>query len=255
MDNIILLTGGFDPIHSGHIAAINEAKKLGRVIIGLNSDEWLTRKKGRPFMNFNERKCIIEQFKSVSEVIDFNDDDNSACAAIEKVKTLFPNNKIIFVNGGDRTKTNIPELEKFKDDPQIEFLFEVGGENKKNSSSWILSEWKAPKTQRPWGYYRVLHTDGHHTKVKELTVAPGESLSMQKHFKRNELWLVSEGKAQLSSRLDGGYATPTRILNKHDYVKISQNEWHKLSNPYNEPCKIVEIQYGEICEESDIERL
>ena len=135
----------------------------------------------------------------------------------------------------------------------ITFAFGIGGENKANSSSWILEEWKAPKTERPWGYYRVLHeVDG--TKVKELTINPGCSLSMQKHYQRAEYWLVSAGSCVVNASLDNGYALPPKTLNAHDSYSVPVAEWHQLTNPTTEPCKIVEIQYGEACIEEDIER-
>lgn len=252
-DDIVIVTGGFDPIHSGHIDYINSAKEFGRVIIGLNSDDWLKRKKGVSFMPYDERYAITSNLKGVLCVIDFDDSDNSACDAIQKVKKIFPNTNIIFANGGDRTEQNIPEMERYKDDPFVSFVFGIGGENKKNSSSWILQEWKLPKTERPWGYYRVLH-ETPNVKVKELTVNPHQNLSMQKHLKRSEHWLVAEGKIDVRSRLDDGQNTPTFILTKHDSHDIRQKEWHQLINPYDEPCRIIEIQYGEQCIEEDIER-
>jgi cytidyltransferase-like protein len=252
-DDIVIVTGGFDPIHSGHIDYINSAKEYGRVVVGLNSDDWLKRKKGVSFMSYDERYAITSNLKGVLCVIDFDDSDNSACDAIQKVKKIFPNTNIIFANGGDRTEQNIPEMKRYKDDPFVSFVFGVGGENKKNSSSWILQEWKAPKTQRPWGYYRVLH-EVPGVKVKELTINPHQKLSMQKHSERSEHWLVSEGKVDVQGRLDDGQTTPTFILIKHDSHNIEQKEWHQLMNPYDEPCRIIEIQYGEQCVEEDIER-
>jgi mannose-6-phosphate isomerase-like protein (cupin superfamily) len=138
-------------------------------------------------------------------------------------------------------------------DDNLKFVFGVGGFNKANSSSWILEEWKAPKTERQWGYYRILH-DVPGMKVKELTVNPGKSLSMQKHFKRSEYWIVSEGQADVNRQLDGGYHLPAVMLKKHDTLDILVEEWHQLTNPYDHPVRIVEIQYGEDCIEEDIER-
>lgn len=142
MKNVVLVTGGFDPIHSGHIAYFKAAKQLGDIlVVGLNSDEWLARKKGQAFMPWNERAAIVENLSMVDHVIDFSDDDNSATAAILKTKLMFPGDQIIFANGGDRTAKNIPEMEV----KGVIFKFGVGGEDKANSSSWILQEWKAPK--------------------------------------------------------------------------------------------------------------
>jgi mannose-6-phosphate isomerase-like protein (cupin superfamily) len=91
-------------------------------------------------------------------------------------------------------------------------------------------------------------------KVKELTVESGESLSMQKHSKRNEYWIVSSGSCIVKSMLLNGYALPARILEVHEDYHIETDQWHQLTNPFAQPCKIVEIQYGENCVEEDIER-
>jgi cytidyltransferase-like protein len=252
MKKIVLITGGFDPLHSGHIAYFKAAKELGDIlVVGVNSDEWLTRKKGSPFMPFKERAEIVRNIIGVDFVINFNDDDNSAKHALWMVRQSYPNDKIIFANGGDRTHLDIPEM-NFEDD-NVQFAFGVGGFNKANSSSWILQEWKAPKTDRPWGYYRVLHeTAG--MKVKELTVNPGCSLSMQRHTHRAEYWIVSEGTASVNSQLNSGYMLSGKVLEKHQEYRVPVGEWHQLTNPWDVPVKIVEIQYGDRCIEEDIER-
>lgn len=251
MTKIVLTTGGFDPLHSGHIEYFKAAKALGdKLIVGLNSDAWLVRKKGQAFMPSNERVSIIQNLNMVDGVILFNDDDNTAIEAINNVKLLYPNAEIIFANGGDRTPDNVPEM--IFDD--VKFVFGIGGENKMNSSSWILQEWKAPKTSRPWGYYRVLH-EVPGMKVKELTIEPDGALSMQRHLNRSELWMISEGSCIVHSRMPNGYALPSKQLDQHDEYKVPANEWHQLVNPFDTPCKIVEVQYGDTCTEEDIERL
>lgn len=252
MKKIVLITGGFDPLHSGHIAYFKAAKALGDIlVVGVNSDAWLTRKKGAPFMPYMERASIVRNIVGVDFVIDFNDDDGSARHAIKMVRQSYPQDKIIFANGGDRTNTNSPEMDVVDDN--IEFAFGIGGFNKANSSSWILQEWKAPKTERQWGYYRVLH-EVPGMKVKELTVNPGQSLSMQRHQFRSEYWIVSEGIAVVNSHMAGGYYLPAKTLNKHDEYKVPVADWHQLTNPFDVPVKVVEIQYGEKCVEEDIER-
>jgi mannose-6-phosphate isomerase-like protein (cupin superfamily) len=136
----------------------------------------------------------------------------------------------------------------------IEFVFGVGGENKMNSSSWILQEWKAPKTERQWGYYRVLHENNKEVKLKELTVLPSERLSMQRHKDRAEHWFVAEGIATVYTV---NQSTDVELLGefkKFDHVHINKTQWHQLCNETDQPLKIVEIQYGERCEEEDIER-
>ena len=249
---IVLITGGFDPLHSGHIAYFKAAKTLGdMLIVGLNSDDWLVRKKGAAFMPWNERLCIINNLSMVDEVYTFDDDDGSAKHFIQQARAHYPDAELIFANGGDRTKDNIPEMDVI--DSNLSFVFGVGGEDKKNSSSWILQEWKAPKTERQWGYYRVLH-EVPGMKVKELTVNPGCSLSMQRHNLRAEYWIVSEGQAAVNRATPLDFELAPAVLDKHDQLHVAVQEWHQLTNPYEHPLKIVEIQYGEQCIEEDIER-
>jgi cytidyltransferase-like protein len=247
---IVIATGGFDPIHSGHIAYLKSAKQLGDIlIVGLNSDAWLERKKGAAFMPWNERYAVVSKIKYVDQTTYWNDSDGSAIQLLEQLKTQYPNDEIIFANGGDRTQDNIPEMSV----AGVEFVFGVGGENKANSSSWILQEWKAPKTERPWGYYRVLH-DVPGTKVKELTINPGQSLSLQRHKHRAEYWHVSEGQCIAEQQMENGYHMPAQQLSEHMNIHIPKDGWHRLHNPFSAPCRIVEIQYGKHCTEDDIER-
>lgn len=247
---IVVISGGFDPVHTGHIDYFHAARKLGdMLVVGINSDAWLERKKGRAFMPMTERFSIINAMKPVDHTVEFDDSDGSACALLEHIKRVHPDDEIIFANGGDRTKENIPEMSV----TGVTFAFGVGGEYKRNSSSWILEEWKAPKTERVWGYYRVLH-EVPGMKVKELTVEPGQSLSMQRHSHRAEYWMVSEGECVVNSQMDSGYRLAPRRLSRHQEFKILVGEWHQLTNPFDQPCKIVEIQYGGRCVEDDIER-
>ena len=251
INKVVLVTGGFNPLHSGHIEYFKAAKALGKIlVVGVNSDAWVARKKGRAFMPSTERIAIIENLKMVDHCILFNDNDNTAIEAINNVKLMYPNSQIIFANGGDRTANNIPEM--IVND--IVFKFGIGGGNKLNSSSWILDEWKAPKTEREWGYYRVLH-DVPGLKVKELTINPGKRLSMQKHYNRAELWFIADGEATVS---EYSIVYPTALQNphlpKHSTHRIPEEQWHQLANPYDRPVRIIEIQYGDICVEDDIER-
>jgi len=213
------------------------------LIVGINSDAWLERKKGRAFMPWQERAAIVANMKSVARVEHFNDFDGSARDLLAIIKRQFPYATIIFANGGDRTPDNIPEM----DVAGVEFVFGVGGDNKANSSSWILQEWKEPKTERPWGYYRILY-ELPGTKVKELVVNPGASLSMQRHKFRSEYWKVTQGMCRV--------VNPNGVTNLgvHGSYFVARQEWHQLTNPFPDPCKIVEIQYGYECTEDDIER-
>jgi len=247
---IVVVSGGYDPCHAGHIRLFNSAKTYGDyLIVGLNSDAWLERKKGRAFMPFRERAAIVRNLKAVDEIMAFDDSDGTANHLLEKVLEIYgKDHDIIFANGGDRIPDNVPENVK-----GVHYIYGVGGETKENSSSWILENWKSPKTERPWGYYRVLH-EVPGMKVKELTVMPHQELSMQRHHKRAEYWIVSEGMCDVDAIMDSGYKLPSKMLYKHDAYRVPVADWHQLKNPYDDPCRIVEIQYGEECNEDDIER-
>jgi len=138
--NVIIVSGGFDPVHKGHIRMFREAANLGhQVIIGLNSDEWLTRKKGKPFMKWNERAEILESCKFVTQVLSMDDSDDTASDIIKQVANLYKNQdmNIYFANGGDRKKGNVPELDVCKD-LGVVMLWGIGG-GKIQSSSWLIN--------------------------------------------------------------------------------------------------------------------
>jgi D-beta-D-heptose 7-phosphate kinase/D-beta-D-heptose 1-phosphate adenosyltransferase len=255
MKKIVLTTGGFDPLHSGHIDYIKHAKKLGDyLIVGLNSDDWLTRKKGRPFMPFVEREYVLKALYDVDEVISFDDTDDTAIQAIEKVVAMHPYHKIIFANGGDRKEGNVPEETYYYDDGNVVFEYGVGGNDKKNSSSWILDEWKTQKTERQWGYWRVLDDKPEKGyKVKELVIYPGKSLSDQRHFKRDEQWIILEGVVRMETEYQGRFDIAHLSQSSFPY-NIGTGVWHCASNPEEVPAHVLEIQKGESCVEEDIER-
>ena len=247
---IAVVSGGFDPIHSGHLEMLEKARKFGTILIVLlNNDKWLENKKGKAFMPFEERKAVLESIKYVDQVIEIeNDVIGSAKKGLELIKKLYPRDKIIFCNGGDRNISIIPEMEV----TGVEFMTSVGGSNKKNSSSWILKNWQYDSEERLWGtFYNLFEADG--VKVKELVVEAGKGMSYQKHDKRSEIWLVSQGKCDVFHNLNG--TDDEKItLQKHQHLLIPVGSWHQITNPYKETCKIIEIQYGKACVEDDIFR-
>ena len=249
---IVVVSGGFDPLHSGHIEYFKAAKNLGdHLIVALNSDKWLINKKGKFFMPFNERMIIIKNLSVVDEVIDFEDDDQGSCIkALQKIKSANPSDEIIFCNGGDRGKDNIPEM----NEEGIIFKFGVGGNDKKNSSSWILKEWAYDSEERIWGKFFNLFTD-HRLKLKELVVEPGKGMSFQRHFKRNEIWFVSKGACEVNFSESSPENTILKKLSTEEVFHVKVGNWHQIINPYNDPCHIIEIQYGDETSEDDIERL
>jgi len=250
MEKVVVVTGGFDPLHSGHIAYFKAARELGdHLVVGVNSDEWLTRKKGRPFMPFEERAAIIKELECVDEVIGFNDADDTANHAIMQVlSTKGSQTKVIFANGGDRSRDNIPEM-KYTD---VEFVFGVGGEDKKNSSSWILKEWSQPTVERAWGRYTVLDS-GNGWATKKLEFYEGHALSDQRHFKRSEHWHVVDGVINMFLEDKSGNRTST-LLTPGDSIDIPTGYWHKAVNLDNKSAKVIEVWMGNELTEDDIER-
>ena len=249
---VVIISGGFDPVHSGHLKYISEAKKLGdKLVIALNSDNWLVKKKGKYFLPFNERKIILENFKDVDKVISFEDDlEGSATNGILKIKSLYPDDQIIFANGGDRSASNIPEM-KVKG---VAFEFSVGGDTKLNSSSWILKEWKYEKEERVWGSFFNLF-EKKDIKIKELIVRPKQGMSFQKHNKRSEIWFVYKGSCEVFFSSGDPESKEKFLLKETDTFHVPKLSWHQIVNPFKDECIIIEIQYGSEVSEEDIERL
>ena len=260
-EKICLVTGGFDPIHRGHVEYFKAAKNLGYfLVVGLNSDPWLERKKGYQFMPWDEREAVVSAMSSVDKVISFNDDDGTACNAIKECLDI--SNEVIFVNGGDRQAGNTPEQDKYDSDLRVHFEFGIGGNDKLNSSSWVAQEFaeKYLKTLLPKGVndtVTIVAPWGHHTsfiddegfKVKQLNVNPDSKLSLQKHQFRSEHWVVTRGEAVVE--IDD----QTMTLGEGDYVFIPLTSVHRLSNETDKELIVVEVQCGKRLEESDIVRL
>ena len=129
----VMVSGGFDPVHVGHIRLILEAAKFGDVIVIANSDKWLFRKKGFVFMTFEQRKEILDAIKGVILVDAVDDKDGTVCEAIRTHKPTY------FANGGDRRRTNTPEVNLCQE-LGVEMLWGVGGDKKSESSSDLVKK-------------------------------------------------------------------------------------------------------------------
>lgn len=127
---IIAVSGGFDPIHAGHVKMINEAAQLGDVVVILNSDDWLVNKKGYKFMSFAERSYIAGSIKGVVMTTGVDDSDGTVCEALRRIK---PD---MFANGGDRIISNTPEM-NICSELGIEMLWNVGGGKEQSSSDLV----------------------------------------------------------------------------------------------------------------------
>lgn len=257
MKHIVMVTGGFDPIHPGHIDYLRDAAALGSMlVVGLNSDRWLKDKKGKCFMPWDDRRRILMELPYVDMVYDFDDTDGTAIDFINKVTHYFSANDeekyFIFANGGDRDRSNVPEELGQYHTQNLAFVYDVGG-SKSRSSSDYLNDWTDNTIARQWGNYTVLHEDDA-VKVKELVIQPNKGISYQKHFLRSEIWFVSKGKCTVKH--SHGKRTDFRMhnLREDDVFTVRANEWHQIWNPYSEPCHIIEIQYGSETDEEDILR-
>ena len=135
---LIAVSGGFDPVHIGHIRMIRDAARYGDVMVIINSDEWLMRKKGYVFMPYQERVEIMGNIKGVALVTSVDDSDETVCEALRRHK---PD---AFANGGDRKTENTPEMDVCEE-LGIQMMWAIGGNSKPQSSSWLVNKLKENK--------------------------------------------------------------------------------------------------------------
>lgn len=277
---VMILSGGFDPLHSGHIEMFKNAKNQSDfLVVCINSDSWLKNKKGINFLTEDERLSIIKSIKYVDDAFIFEDDEyGSALNGIKRVVSLEENYKImfrewiyltydepymeeplpkiefIFGNGGDRNPNSTPSLEqKYCEENGISLVWNIGG-NKSNSSSWILNryrDWHFEETERCWGKYKVIYQDSK-KKVKVIQVNPKCSLSLQSHEKRSEHWTVVQGTA--SVYLETEKYKLEKIVDTNESIYVPVGAKHKLINNKDELLEIVEVQIGSYLGEDDIIR-
>jgi cytidyltransferase-like protein len=235
----VIVSGGFDPLHSGHVAYLQAAASLGdQLVVGVNSDAWLIRKKGYVFMPFAERVAILSALGCVDLALPFDDSDGTARALIYGL--LNDEDEFIFANGGDRKAGNVPEQDIVAEN--LMFVDGIGGSEKLNSSSELV------KVHRLWGFYHVLY-EAPGVKVKRLSFNPRGALSYQRHQYRAEHWLVQSGHGVATIEEDQFHLYPG------DSITIPRGAWHRLKNREDEPLQLVEVQYGTQVREDDIERM
>jgi len=248
---IAIVTGGFDPITKGHIELFKDAASRAHTVYAFaNSDEWLARKKGKQFMDQEQRVEILSALRCIDSAHGMSaedDADDTAIAAIKYVQHMHLGAEILFMNGGDRGDTNTPEAAYADASDNVTMVYGVGGTNKDYSSSWLLSGWTQNITKRKWGYFNVVG-DSEQCKIKQLFIKPGESISLQLHNHRSEHWVINSGIAEVT--IDNGI--DTKYIG--DYVYVGRGTQHKIYNPGSQMLEIIEIQQGSILDEEDIIR-
>ena len=146
-EKTVMVSGGFDPVHIGHIRMIRDAAQHGGVIVVANSDAWLFRKKGFVFMEWEKRKELLEAIKGVIRVEWVDDSDETVCEALRRIKPTY------FANGGDRKSDNVPEVAVCQE-LGIEMIWNVGG-GKIDSSSQLVDRARENNSLRPVGSVKV----------------------------------------------------------------------------------------------------
>jgi cytidyltransferase-like protein len=246
----VAVSGGFDPIHIGHVRMMQKARKLGdRLVVILNNDHWLRDKKGFAFMPQKEKVELLKSFSCVDEVVLTDhkpgDTDRSVARTLRKVRPH------IFANGGDRGKANTPEMEVCRE-LGIDMKFNIGRGGKVQSSSWMIRDASRAfaRSIRPWGAFYNWDT-GKKWHLKTIYVKPKSRLSLQYHNHRSEHWVLVEGEASAVTRAKNGKEKLTPLV----YGKAF---WVEQGTPHRLVSKkggvIVEVALGKF-DENDIVRL
>ncbi|MBI5469889.1 adenylyltransferase/cytidyltransferase family protein [Candidatus Kaiserbacteria bacterium] len=254
----VAVSGGFDPLHIGHVRMFEAAKKLGdKLVVILNNDNWLRDKKGFSFMPEKERKEIIEMFPFVDSVVISDhklvDADRSVVRMLKKIRPA------VFANGGDRDKKDAgikasslnPEQELCKK-LGIKLVFNVGRGGKVQSSSWMIDEASrhTRRSVRPWGDFYGWDS-GKTWYVKTIYVKPGKRLSLQYHKNRSERWVLVEGDAT-AVIIENGKTVETPLKVGETFM-VEKGTTHRLTS--EKGGILVEVAVGSSFDENDIVRI
>jgi cytidyltransferase-like protein len=223
----ICVSGGFDPLHIGHVEMFRQAAELGELTVIINSDAWLVRKKGFMFLPWEERAAIIGDLRSVAAVSCVDDADGTVCEALRRLRPAF------FANGGDRRNDNTPEVALCRE-LGIELVWGMGGGKANSSSDIARRAW----IECPWGRYVTLD-EGAGYKVRKIVVHPQSALPERIHKDRHQYWHVAGPAAVIvgdkAFKIDAGDAP----------VAVVDSAPHRLANrDAQAPLVVIEVQYG-----------
>ena len=254
----VMVSGGFDPIHIGHVRMFEAARKLGdKLVVVINNDNWLVNKKGHVFMPSSERKEIIEKFPFVDKVVlTSHTKDDPDRSVVRELKRLKPD---IFANGGDRdtkdaknTNSSLNPEQQYCLDHHIKLVFGVGKGGKVQSSSWMIRDAARnfARSTRPWGDFYGWDA-GSQWKIKTIYIKPGKRLSLQYHHHRQEHWMLVEGDA--TATIHAGDGTPQVIEMKIGApIFVDREAVHRLES--KKGGIVVEVALGNF-DEQDIVRV
>lgn len=239
-----VVSGGFDPLHAGHVAMMQEARSLcDHLIVLVNSDDWLLRKKGYVSVPYEQRAEVVRALRCVDAVAIALDDDDTVIKNLRVLRhQAGAEDTVIFMNGGDRGRDNVPESVV----EGVEFLFGVGGETKVNSSSLINPSGYLARVDRAWGFYED-HFRTHRCVFKTLHLRTGQGTSLQRHQYRSEVWFVDWGEVLVE------VAGRAEVLSAGGSTTVPAKSWHRMT-AIRGPAVVREMQFGELCDESDIQR-
>ena len=257
-ERVVAVSGGFDPLHIGHVRLLRAARALGdRLVVIMNNDNWLMAKKGFVFMPQEERVELLRKFPFVDNVVltshRKDDPDRSVVRTLKEVK---PD---IFANGGDRDpkdakkKSSSLNLDQtFCRENGIELIFNVGEGGKVQSSSWMINAARKPASRsvRPWGRYYGWDS-GKGWNLKTVYIDRGKRLSLQYHRGRSEHWMLVEGDATATIESPSGLKE-MYTLRLGESFRVGKGAVHRLES--KKGGVIVEVALGHF-DEDDIVRL
>jgi cytidyltransferase-like protein len=244
MKTIGVVSGGFDPLHAGHARMLIAAESMcDELIVLVNTDEWLIRKKGYVSVPLEQRIEVVSAIVRDSDVIAAKDADNTVVQSLIDIREhVAEEDTVLFFNGGDRGRGNVPE----ESVDNVQMVYGVGGTDKTNSSSVITPKAYIARVERLWGHYED-HFRNQKCVFKTLYIDQDEETSYQRHLYRNEIWFVEKGVVVAEIGQD------RMVMFEGEYCVVPKGVWHQI-RARGADAVVREMQFGQLCSEDDIER-